>query len=404
LGQSAGTALAGFHSQWTGEGDMAADKLQNGTKPPVRGGLLDLLRFLASVFIVTFHYGDAAPTPLASFHPALQRGYLATDFFLILSGYVLSRAYGGLVSRGGVGSGAFFAKRWARVWPAHVIILVGFVTLYLAASLVHIQPRRPDAFIWSDLPTQFFLLQALGVPGGAGWNLPTWTLSSLLICYGLFPVIWKTQARLKSSFSVLGCAICVVFAAAILAKVALGVTINGAALHYGLIRTFPMFLLGVAIARLTVDGCVPLKVAQALGVLGLMVFAGTELVSGSHDLISLAGIAAMVFAIAATPIRRASKLVAYGAEMSFSIYIVHTLWGTLWYGAYHAFAQRLHFTVLEQWAYWIAGVLGAVAMAALFFEFIDKPLQGRLRPLVERVFRPRPARYPAPKPNGLEPR
>jgi peptidoglycan/LPS O-acetylase OafA/YrhL len=383
---------------------MAAEKLQNGTKPLVRGGLLDLLRFLASVFIVTFHYGDAAPTPLAGLHPALQRGYLATDFFLILSGYVLSRAYGGAVSKGGVGSGAFFAKRWVRVWPAHVIILAGFVTLYLVASLVHIQPRRPEAFLWSDLPTQIFLLQAFGVPGGAGWNLPTWTLSSLLICYGLFPAIWKAQARLKSAVSVLGCAICVVFAAAILAKVALGVTINGAALHYGLIRTFPMFLLGVAIARLAIDGSVPQKLSTALGVVGFVVFVASEAVSGSHDLISLAGIAAMVFAIAATPIRRSSKLIAYGAEMSFSIYIVHTLWGTIWYGAYHAFEARLHFNLLEQWAYWITGVVGAVAVATLFYEFIDKPLQGKLRPLVERVFKPRPGRYPAPKPNGLEPR
>ncbi len=343
------------------------------------------------------------PPPRSSFHPALQRGYLATDFFLVLSGYVLSRAYGGAVTKGGVGPGAFFAKRWARVWPAHVIILAGFVTLFLVAGAVHIQPRRPDWFVWSDLPTQFFLLQAFGIPGGAGWNLPTWTLSSLLICYGLFPFIWKAQARLKSAFTVLGCAVIVVFAAAILAKLALGVTINGAALHYGLIRTFPMFLLGVAIARLVSDDVVPLKVAQGLGVLGLVVFVGTEVVSGSHDLISLAGIAAMVFAIAATPIRRSSKLVAYGAEMSFSIYIIHSLWGTVWYGAYHAFEQRLHFNRLEAWAYWILGVIGAVVVAGLFYEFIDKPLQGKLRPLVERVFRPRPGRYPAPKPNGLEP-
>jgi peptidoglycan/LPS O-acetylase OafA/YrhL len=164
-----------------------------------------------------------------------------------------------------------------------------------------------------------------------------------------------------------------------------------------------MFLLGVAIARLVIDGAVPRKVVPVLGVLGLMVFVGAEMVSGAHDLVCLAAIAAMVFAIAATPIRRSSKLVAYGAEMSFSIYITHTLWGTVWYGAYHAFEHRLHFTRLEQWAYWIVGVIGAVVVAGLFYEFIDKPLQGRLRPLVERVFRPRPGRYPAPTPNGLRP-
>src|ERR1700760_3483746 len=102
---------------------MDANSTQNGTKPLVRGGVLDLLRFLASVFIVTFHYGDAVPTPLGDLTPVMQRGYLATDFFLVLSRYVLSRAYGSAVLQGGVGPGGFIAKRWVRVWPAHIIIL-----------------------------------------------------------------------------------------------------------------------------------------------------------------------------------------------------------------------------------------------------------------------------------------
>jgi peptidoglycan/LPS O-acetylase OafA/YrhL len=378
-----------------------ADKRPSETKTLVRGGLLDLLRFAASVFIVTFHFGDAAPIPLASLTPIMNRGYLATDFFLVLSGYVLSRAYGGLVAKGGVGAGAFFARRWVRVWPAHVIILAGFVALYFLGAVIHIAPHRPDWFRWSDLPTQVFLLQAFGVPGGAGWNLPTWTLSSLLICYALFPVIWTTQARAKSPFTVLGCAIAVVFAAAILAKVMLGVTINGAALHFGLIRTFPMFLLGVAIARLALENKAPVGATDAIGFIGLAIFAGTEMVTGAHDLISLTGIAAMIFAIAVHPIKRASKIVAYGAEMSFSIYILHTLWGSIWYGAYHAFQTSLHFSVLEQWAYWLAGIVLAVVMAGLFFEFVDKPVQRLLRPLMERWFKPRPGRYPTPPPNGL---
>ena len=365
--------------------------------------MLDLLRFAASVFIVVFHYGDAAPVALDRLHPALSRGYVGTDFFLVLSGYVLSRAYGAAVSAGGVSTPAFFAKRWIRIWPAHILVLAGFVALYTLGELVHLAPHRPDWFRWSDLPTQVFLLQAVGAPGGAGWNLPTWTLSSLLVCYGLFPMIWTAQAKVKSPIAVLGMAVSVVFTAAILAKVALGDTINGAALHFGLMRAFPMFLLGVALARLVLDNTAPSWAVKLIGALGLATLIGAELAAAPHDLITLAAIAALVFAIGSTPIRRSSALVAYGAEMSFSLYLTHTLWGLIWYGAYHAFQTRLHFSPAEQWAYWAAGVVLSVGVAAAFFEGVDKPVQRLLRPWVEAGFRSRRDRYPTPSPNGSTP-
>ena len=56
---------------------------------PARGGALDALRFVASALVVVFHFGDAAPISLQSMHGFLGRGYLATDFFLMLSGFVL---------------------------------------------------------------------------------------------------------------------------------------------------------------------------------------------------------------------------------------------------------------------------------------------------------------------------
>ncbi len=59
-----------------------------------RGGALDLLRFVAALFIVLYHVAERAPVSLFAIHPAFGRGYLATDFFLMLSGYVLAKTYG----------------------------------------------------------------------------------------------------------------------------------------------------------------------------------------------------------------------------------------------------------------------------------------------------------------------
>jgi len=56
-----------------------------------RGGWLDILRFVAGALIILYHFREAAPTPLGQFHPVFDRGYLLTNFFIIDSGYVLSR-------------------------------------------------------------------------------------------------------------------------------------------------------------------------------------------------------------------------------------------------------------------------------------------------------------------------
>lgn len=68
---------------------------------------------------------------------------------------------------------------------------------------------------------------------------------------------------MKSPIAVLGLAVIVVFTAGMLTKFALGDTINSAALHFGLIRAFPMFLLGVAL-----DNTAPRWVTKLIGVVG----------------------------------------------------------------------------------------------------------------------------------------
>ena len=67
-----------------------------------RGGALDALRLLAAMFVLVFHYADEAPIPLSQIHGFMGRGYLATDFFLLLSGFVLVKAYGSSILSGRV--------------------------------------------------------------------------------------------------------------------------------------------------------------------------------------------------------------------------------------------------------------------------------------------------------------
>ena len=126
----------------------AATSSRNGPTALSRDGTLDLLRFMAAMFIVLYHVAERAPLPLFAVHPAFSRGYLATDFFLMLSGYVLARTYGPRVLQRGVGTLDFLKRRVLRIWPAHLVVLVAFVGFYLATRAV----GPPQGRIFIRLP------------------------------------------------------------------------------------------------------------------------------------------------------------------------------------------------------------------------------------------------------------
>ena len=112
--------------------------------PLTRGGALDALRFLAAFFMVVYHYSQESPVKLQDLHPVFTRGYLATDFFLIVSGYVLGRIYGERVAANGIGMGAFsnalavaVRKREWMFWAVQQSLL--FPLLILSGMLLPLE-------------------------------------------------------------------------------------------------------------------------------------------------------------------------------------------------------------------------------------------------------------------------
>ena len=80
--------------QMNGPTDPPAGHAPAPTPNTSRGGALDALRFAAALLIMLYHFGSESPIKLYRLNEVFARGYLATDFFLMLSGYVLGRAYG----------------------------------------------------------------------------------------------------------------------------------------------------------------------------------------------------------------------------------------------------------------------------------------------------------------------
>jgi len=368
---------------------------RNETLPIVRGGWLDALRFIVAGLIILHHFQAAGPVPLAEgLHPVFERGgFLLTNFFLIDSGYVLMRVYGASVAGGRMSGGDFFLKRYLRVLPAHLIMGLSLVALIVVGGALGFTPRSPEWFRWDQLWAQLTLTQAYGVPGGYGWNAPSWSISALIGCYLAFPWLLKGIARL-GPWSVLALGVGGYLLANQLTWSLLGHPVYQMPMGYGFIRALPLFALGVALAWFAQKVWISPKLAAWGGVGAALTLAFVQYFD-KHALISLACISAIIIAAGATPTPRPSKWIEKAAQVSFSMFITNEVVRIAWFGVANVAIARFGAPLPVQWALWGGGVVAAFAFAFLFHFAIDNPIQNRIRGWLKgRSRRPAPAVQP----------
>lgn len=347
--------------------------------PPriARGGWLDALRFIVGALIILYHFRDAAPVPLPQLHPVFDRGYLLTDFFIIDSGYVLARIYGDRLASGQASLRAYARQRLLRVIPAHLAVSLVLVLLVGGAALAGIAPSNPRWFDWSQLPAQVLLIQAYGVPGGQGWNAPTWTLSALIGCYLLLPWICRAVWRWPPVAVVVGATLLVV-AADVAATLWLGDPIYRLPMRYGILRALPLFLLGVAAAFYGARVYVAPRRAGAICLGAVVALVGLQ-AFGAFSLLSLGLMTVIIWAAGAVPVLRPSRLVEHLALMSFSMFLTNEVSRIVWFGLLDALGQDALSSNIR-WALWSIGFAGTFVAAAVFRYGFDRPVQTWLNP------------------------
>ncbi len=336
-----------------------------------------MLRFIAGALIILYHFREAAPTPLGAFHPVFDRGYLLTNFFIIDSGYVLARIYGDGFAAQAIPLRSYVRQRLLRVAPSHLVVIGALAMLVAAAGLGGVAPSNPEWFDWSQLPAQVLLLQAYGIPGGQGWNAPTWTLSALLGCYLVLPWICRALWR-HGPWTVVVGAVLVLLAADWASRTWLGDPLYRLPLRFGFIRALPLFLLGVAAAHL---GARLYVTPRRAGIIGLGAFAGVVVaqVIGDLALVSLILLTVLIWAAGALPTVRPSRLIEHLGLMSFAMFLTNEVARIVWFGAFDALGQADWSTVV-QWTVWAVGLAAAFVGAAVFRYGFDRPVQAWLNP------------------------
>ncbi|MFV0544984.1 MAG: acyltransferase family protein [Bacteroides sp.] len=94
--------------------------------------LLNGLRGVAALFVILFHLGEGfATSPMDQF---CNHGYLAVDFFFILSGFVIGYAYDDRWKAMGIGT--FFKRRLIRLHPMIIVaVVIGAISYFIQGSV-----------------------------------------------------------------------------------------------------------------------------------------------------------------------------------------------------------------------------------------------------------------------------
>lgn len=142
--------------------------------------ILDGLRGVAALMVVTFHILEAHAT--SRFEQIINHGYLAVDFFFVLSGFVIGYAYDDRWGKMTVTD--FFKRRLIRLHP---IIIVGMIIGAIAFNFQDgkVFPLLHDVPVWQMLFVMLIGFTLIPLPPSMdirGWgemhplNGPAWSL------------------------------------------------------------------------------------------------------------------------------------------------------------------------------------------------------------------------------------
>lgn len=151
----------------------------------IRGLAAWLVVFLHSIALIN----SAMPQATPFFFRFIEQGYLAVDFFFVLSGFIIFiNYYEKFGSNFRHNSVIFFWNRISRIYPVHATMLVAYLILAMAFNYFSESKTAPSGYTVSSFWQSVFLVHAwTGTP--LTWNVPSWSISAEWFVYLLFPFI-----------------------------------------------------------------------------------------------------------------------------------------------------------------------------------------------------------------------
>lgn len=354
--------------------------------------LLDGLRGVAALMVIFYHVFEAFAT--SPIDQRFNHGYLAVDFFFILSGFVIGYAYD---DRWKTMTTKDFIKR--RLIRLHPMVVLGAVLGVIAFCIQGCEKwdgtQVSISMVMLALLINLFLIPA--VPGsgpeirGNGemypLNGPSWSLFFEYIgniMYALF--IRRMSTKALTALVVLagiGLASFAIFNFSGAGHLGVGWTMEEYNLIGGFLRVLFSFSIGLLMSR--VFKPIPVKGAFWICSLAIVVLLSMPYV-GNGEALWMNGIYDSVCAILIFPMlvylgasgkttdKHSARICKFLGDISYPLYMVHYPLIYLYFG----WVKKENLTFAEAWPEAVALVVGSIVLAYISLKLYDEPVRRSL--------------------------
>lgn len=354
--------------------------------------LLDGLRGVAALFVIWYHVFEGFAT--SPIDQRLNHGYLAVDFFFILSGFVIGYAYDDRWKTSMTRKN-FFKRRLIRLHPMVVMgAVLGAITFCIQGSEQWDGTKISMSMVMLALLLNLFLIPA--VPGtgsevrGNGemypLNGPSWSLFFEYIgniLYALF--IHRLSTKVLTVLVVLsgaGLASFAIFNLSGFGHLGVGWSLIDYNLIGGFLRMFFAFSIGLLMSR----NFKPLHIRGAFWICSLVLIAFLSVphiggmenlwMNGIFDSVCTIIIFPMLVYLGAsgtTTDKSSSRICKFLGDISYPVYIVHYPFMYLFYAWLWGGSENIPFE--EAWPVALVVFFGNIVLAYLCLKYYDEPVR-----------------------------
>ena len=361
------------------------------TKPHYH--LLDGLRGVAALMVIWYHvfegYAFAGGTTIDTFN----HGYLAVDFFFILSGFVIGYAYDDRWGKNFTMKD-FIKRRLIRLHPMVIMgAVVGAITFYIQGSVQWDGTHIGISMVMLSLLCTIFFIPAMPGVGyevrGNGemfpLNGPCWSLFFEYIgniLYALF-IRRLSNKALTIVVVLLGVALAsfAIFNVSGYGNIGVGWTLDGVNFIGGLLRMLFPFSMGMLLSR----NFKPMKLRGAFWICTLIMIAlfavpyleGTESIctNGIYEafcIIIAFPILLWIGASGTTTDKKSTQICKFLGDISYPIYVIHYPFMHLFYAW---LIKNQLFTLGETWQVALCVYAWNILFAYLCLKLYDEPVR-----------------------------
>lgn len=353
------------------------------TKPHYE--ILDGLRGVAAFIVIFYHVFEcfsSTPAP---------HGYLAVDFFFVLSGFVIGYAYDNRWDK--MSTGSFFRRRLIRLHPMVIMgCIIGAITFLMQGSVKWDGSSIGIGLVMlAMLSTMFMIPSAAGLPTEIRGNSemfpingPFWSLFFEYIGNILYALLLR-----RLSTKALGCiaaisGVLLAYISISQGQLGIGWTLADYGFWGGLIRMLFPYTIGMLMARLfkpiSIKGAF-WKCSLILIAVAFLPIVSTETfpwLTGAYDAFCVLFIFPALVWMGASELsigKQTTSVCRFAGDISYPLYTIHYPFMYLFYSHIGFNGERSVLTIKETWPEAIALVAGCILLAWLCLKFYDLPVR-----------------------------